>query len=181
MNITRNTKKYIPENSSTLTHSSSHTSLIISSDLSALSLYNILINNPKLINEKDIKGETFLSYAIKRNKLENFKLLLTSPSLNLNYIDKEGNSYLSLATLYQREEMIIPLINKGIKINMKNNEGNTALHLSHLLNNKKIIEILNNNKIDFTIENNKGEMAKKIKENISSHKFIKNKGIFHYN
>ena len=180
MNITRNTKKYIPENSSTLTHSSSHTSLIISSDLSALSLYNILINNPKLINEKDIKGETFLSYAIKRNKLENFKLLLTSPSLNLNYIDKEGNSYLSLATLYQREEMIIPLINKGININMKNNEGNTALHLAHMLNNKKIIEILNNNEIDFTIENNKGEMAEQIKESITSPKFIENKGIVHY-
>ena len=77
--------------------------------------------------------------------------------------------------------MIIPLINKGININMKNNEGNTALHLAHMLNNKKIIEILNNNKIDFTIENNKGEIAKEIKENISSHKFIENEGIFHYN
>ncbi len=84
MNITQNTKKYIPDNSSTLTLISSYTSLLIISDLTTLSLYNILINNPKSINEKNIKEETFLFYTIKRNKLENFKLLLTSSSLNLN-------------------------------------------------------------------------------------------------
>ena len=66
MNITQNTKKYIPDNSSTLTLISSYTSLLIISDLTTLSLYNILINNPKLINEKDIKGEIFLSYLYKK-------------------------------------------------------------------------------------------------------------------
>ena len=175
MNITRN-NKYIPEQSQTLTHSSSHSSLIISSDLDTISLYKILINKKTLINQKDLKGETFLSYAIKRNKLDNFNLLLTSPILDLKYEDNNGNSYLLLSTLYQRENMIIPLIQKGIDINKKNNDGNTALHLAHMLENNNIIKILNNNNIDFTIKNNKGEIAEEVTERITSPVFINSFG-----
>ena len=47
MNITRN-NKYIPDQSQTLTHSSSHSSLIISSDLDTFSLYKILMNKKKI-------------------------------------------------------------------------------------------------------------------------------------
>ena len=175
MNITRN-NKYIPEQTQTLNHSYSHSSLIISSDLDTKSLYNILINKKTLINQKDLKGETFLSYAIKRNKLDNFNLLLTSPILDLKYEDNNGNSYLLLVTLYQREEMIIPLIQKGIDINKKNNDGNTALHLAHMLENNNIIKILINNNIDFTIKNNKGEIAEEVTERITSPVFINSFG-----
>ena len=69
MNITRRnrsqTQKYLSNSSS-----------LISSDLTPINLYNILINNGSLINQKDLKGETFLSYAIKRNKIDNFRFKL---------------------------------------------------------------------------------------------------------
>ena len=97
-------------------HHTPNTSLIISSDLPPNKLYNILINNPNLINEKDFKGETFLSYSIKRDKLDVLKLLLTSPILDMSFKDKDGNTYLILATLYQRENMIIPIIQNCITV-----------------------------------------------------------------
>ena len=157
-------------------HHTPNTSLIISSDLPPNKLYNILINNPNLINEKDFKGETFLSYSIKRDKLDVLKLLLTSPILDMSFKDKDGNTYLILATLYQRENMIIPLIQKGININIKNNDGNTALHLAYMLNNENIIKILIDNNIDINIINNKGEKANEVKEKITSPIFINSIG-----
>ena len=166
MNVKRK-NKYIRNQSH-----SPNSSLIISSDLPPISLYNILINNQNLINEKDIKGETFLSYSIKRDKLDVLKLLLTSPLLDMSYKDKDGNTYLLLATLYQRENMIIPLIQKGINLNIKNNDGNTALHLAYMLNNENIIKILIDYNIDINIINNKGEKANEVKERIMSPKFI---------
>ena len=170
MNVKRK-NKYIRNQSHT-----SNSSLIISSDLPLISLYNILINNPNLINEKDIKGETFLSYSIKRDKLDVLKLLLTSPLLDMSFKDKDGNTYLLLATLYQRENMIIPLIQKGINLNIKNNDGNTALHLAYMLSNENIIKILIDYNIDINIINNKGEKANEVKEKITSPKFINNFG-----
>ena len=158
MNITR--KKNLNTNQINL----QNISQIISSDLPLISLYNILISNATLINQKDSKGETFLTYAIKRNKFEVFKLLLTSPILDLNYKDIEGNSYLEIAVIFQRENMIIPLIQKGINVNMKNNDGNTSLHLAYINYNENIIKILVDNNIDCTIKNNKGEIAEDLNE-----------------
>ncbi len=159
MNITRKkrsqTQNYLPNSSS-----------LISSDLTPIGLYNILINNAALINQRDLKGETFLSYAIRRNKIDCFKLLLTSPILDLNYIDKEGNSYLEIAVIFHRENMIVPLIEKGINLNIKNQDGNTALHLAYLENCINIANILIQNNIDCDIQNNKGEVANDLnKEN----------------
>jgi len=164
MNITRRnrsqTQKYLSNSSS-----------LISSDLTPINLYNILINNGSLINQKDLKGETFLSYAIKRNKIDNFKLLLTSPILDLNYIDKDGNSYLEIAVIYHRDKMIIPLIEKGINLNIQNKDGNTALHLAYLDNCFNIANILIENNINCDIKNNKGEVGKDLnKENLEDFK-----------
>ena len=159
MNITRRKRS---QTQNCLPNSSS----LISSDLTPIGLYNILINNGSLINQRDLKGETFLSYAIRRNKIDCFKLLLTSPILDLNYIDKEGNSYLEIAVICHRENMIVPLINKGINLNIKNKDGNTALHLAYLEQCFNIVNILIKNNIDCEIQNNKGEIASDLnKEN----------------
>ena len=101
-------------------HHSKNSSLIISSDLPPSTIYTILKNNEYLINQKDSRGETFLTYAIKRNKFDVVKLLLTSSILDLNFKDDFGNSYLLIATLFQRENMINPIIQKGIDLNLKN-------------------------------------------------------------
>ena len=154
MNIVKNKKKLSQCIQSIKTHN--HTPFIINTDYKTDSLYKILSKNPSLINKKDNKNETLLSYSIKRNNIDNFNLILTSPNLDLNYQNKEGNSYLHIAILFEREEMIKTLIEKGININMKNNEGNTPLHIAYNVGNKNIINELIRNNIDLRIKNKYG-------------------------
>ena len=168
MNIIKNKKKLSQCIQSIKIHN--HTPLIISTDYNVDSLYKILSKNPSLINKKDNKSETLLSYSIKRNKIDNFNLILTSPNLDLNYQNKEGNSYLHIAILFEREEMIKTLIKKGININIQNNEGNTPLHIAYNVGNKNIIDELIKNNIDLRIKNKYGLIGyenkkKKMKKN----------------
>ena len=158
MNITRNIKKIPKQNFQTYQIHKNRT-FNISIDYNVQSLFQILIKNPKLINEKDNKGETLLSYAIERDRNDIFDLILTSPILDLNYQNKEGNSYLHIAIQFEREKMIKSLIEKGINLNIQNNDGNSPLHIAHFIGNKKIINLLNDNNIDFTIKNNNGLIA----------------------
>ena len=158
MKITKNNKKTSSLNLNS-SNNISTSNFIISLDYSLENLYQILIKNPLLVNKKDKKGETLLSYSIERNKNDIFDLILTSPILDLKYQNKEGNSYLHIAVQYERENMIIKLIKKGIFLNFQNNDGNTALHFAHLIGNTNIIKILIENNIDFTLKNNLGEIA----------------------
>ena len=156
MNITKNIKKIPDQNSHSLRN---HSNIIISSDYSLETLYQILSKNPLLVNQTDNKGGTLLSYSIERDKKDIFDLILTSPILDLNYQDKEGNSYLHKAVQFERENMIIDLIKKGISLNTQNNDGNTPLHLAYYTGNKNIQNYLLENNIDYTIKNNNGEIA----------------------
>jgi len=161
MNITKNNKNVPKKTLSNL--SSNHSLLIISSDIPVQSLYNLLIQNPTYINKVDSKNETFLSYAIKRNKKDIIDLLLTSPIIDINFQNSNKNSYLHLAVLNQNLDLINELINKGIDMNLQNEDGNTALHLAYKIDNKNIIETLINNNINTNIKNNNGELANNIK------------------
>ena len=73
------------------------TDIFVKSQLPLNQLSQILNNNPLLINSIDKNGETLFSYALNKNNYEIFDLFLSSPILNLNYKDNEGNSYLHLA------------------------------------------------------------------------------------
>ena len=138
--------------------------LIISTNYQIETLYNILLKNPSLINNKDQKGETFLSYAIKRKNIENAELIMTSPLLDYNYQDKNGNSYLHLAVINHLENIAKILIEKGININLQNNEGNTALHFAYSTGDINLIKLIIESKADFTIKNNMGLIGEEIKE-----------------
>ena len=138
--------------------------LIISTNYQLETLYQLLIKNPLLVNTKDSKGETFLSYAIKRKNIENAELILTSPKLNYNFQDKNGNSYLHLAVINRLINIAKTLIEKKININMQNNEGNTALHFAFSKEDKELINLLIENKIDFSIKNKSGLIGEEIKE-----------------
>ena len=138
-------------------------SILISKDYEFEELYNLLIKNPQLINVKDQKNETFLSYALKRKNLEISELILTFSLLDLSYQDTKGNSYLHLAVINQYENVIKLLIKKGININLQNNEGNTALHYAYNNGDIKYIAILIENKADLNIKNNMGLTPEEIK------------------
>ena len=134
----------------------------INSNLSSEFLSDILSKNPFLINTLDEQGETFLSYAIKRNNKEIINLILSSPLLNLNYLDKNENTYLHLAVIHQNLEAVKLLIKKGVNINNKNKDGNTALHLAYYLNSFDIINLLVAYNADMNIKNNKGLIPEEI-------------------
>ena len=138
--------------------------LIISTNYQLETLYHILIKNPLLVNTKDSKGETFLSYAIKRKNIEIAELILTSPKLDYNFQDKNGNSYLHLAVINRLINIAKILLEKKININMQNNEGNTALHFAFSTGSKELINLMIDNKIDFSIKNKIGLIGEEIKE-----------------
>ena len=138
--------------------------LIISTNYQLETLYHILIRNPLLVNTKDNKGETFLSYALKRKNIDIAELILTSPKLDYNFQDKNGNSYLHLAVINHLINIAKSLIEKGININLQNNEGNTAMHFAFSTGVGELINLLIENKIDFSIKNNKGLIGEEIKE-----------------
>ena len=138
--------------------------LIISTNYQLETLYQILIRNPLLVNTKDNKGETFLSYALKRKNIDIAELILTSPKLDYNFQDKNGNSYLHLAVINHLINIAKSLIEKGININLQNNEGNTAMHFAFSTGVGELINLLIENKIDFSIKNNKGLIGEEIKE-----------------
>ena len=134
-----------------------------SSELEVQSLYQILIQNPYLVNAIDDKKETILSYSLKNNNIEIANLILTSPIIDLDYQDKEGNTYLHLAVNSQQEEIIKLLIEKGIFINKQNKNGNTALHLAYGINDNSIINLLIKKGIDKNILNKENKLAEEIK------------------
>ena len=139
--------------------------IYLKSQLKESALRKIIITNPDIINTLDEKGETILSYALKKNNLEIIDLILSYNNLNLNYKDKKGNSYLHLAVKNRNDKKIETLIKKGINLNMQNNSGNTALHLAYEINNFIIIKLLIKSGINSKIKNKEGKIAKEIKEN----------------
>jgi ankyrin repeat protein len=130
-----------------------------SSELQVQSLYQLLLKNPYLVNVVDNKNETMLSYSIKNNNISISNLILTSPIIDLDYQDKNGNTYLHLAVMFQQKEIMNLLIEKGISINRQNKKGNTALHIAYIVNNKQIIKVLIDNGIDKNILNQENKLA----------------------
>ena len=125
-----------------------NSSLMLYIDLETNSLNKTISKNPNLVNSIDNKGETILSYAIRKKKVDKCQLILTSKILDLSYQDKNGNSYLHLAILYKLEKVAQILIEKGIDINKQNKNGKTCLDLALINDLESIINILKSKKKD---------------------------------
>ena len=139
--------------------------LVISANYNAETIYQILLKNPSLVNFKDQKNETFLSYAIKRKKEEICQIIINSPLLDLSYQNSKGNTYLHLSVINQLINTTKLLLKKNIKINSQNNEGNTPLHYAYNFNNIKLISLLVEKNADLNIKNNLGIIPEKIEQN----------------
>ena len=138
-------------------------SLMINLDLPFDTLSKVISKNPNLVNSIDNKGETLLSYAIKRKNDDVCQLILTSKILDLSYQDKNGNSYLHLAVLYKLEKISQILIEKGININKQNKNGKTCLDLAYSNNFESLIFILKNNKVNKTGKNKEKNLTEDLK------------------
>ena len=134
----------------------------INSNISSEFLSKIISKNPFLINSKDDNGDTFLSYAIKRNNQEIINLIIPLPLLDINYKDNNDNTYLHLAVICQNIELIKKLIEKRILINARNKDGNTPLHFAYYINSNEIINLLIENNCNVNIRNSQGLLPKEI-------------------
>ena len=111
MKITK-TQKFLHSHVKNFHLANSNQSLLNNLNLPIKSLYDILIKNPYLVNKIDNNNNTLLSYAIKKHMNETCELILTSPILDLNFQNKEGNSYLHLCV--KKEFILIFKIMKEI-------------------------------------------------------------------
>ena len=134
----------------------------ISYNYTVESLYKILLKTPYLVNEKDEKNETFLSYAIKRKNSDLAELILTSPLLDLNFQDSQGNSYLHLSLINELGRIFQILIQKNINVNLQNNDGNTCLHLAYSKSDIKYIGLLLSKNININIKNKNNKLAENV-------------------
>ena len=148
--------------------------LMLDINLPVNSFSLIISKNPNIVNSIDNQGETLLSYAIKHKKTDICQIILQSKILDLNYQDKNGNSYLHLAVLYKLEKLAQTLIKKGINVNKQNKNGNTCLHLAFLNNFYSIIPFLKNNKADVTIRNKNNQIPEELKRSKISEQICTN-------
>ena len=132
-------------------------------ELQIQTLYKILMKKPYLVNSTDDQKETILSYSLKYNNFEVSNLILAFQNIDLNYQDKDGNTYLHLSVIAKQKEIVKLLINKGISINKQNKDGNTALHLAYMINDNSIINILLEYGIDKHILNKDNKLAEELK------------------
>ena len=159
------------------TNPQNKTRLILNNRISPQTLHQILTIDSNVLNKKDEKDQTFLSYAIKQNDSEIFDLILSYPNINFSYKDKNGNTYLHLAVINQNINFIKKILSKTTNnINLQNKKGNTPLHIAYRNGKKNIINILLNKGSDTSIKNNDGktpvEMSRINSNNISRNKII---------
>ena len=146
--------------------------LMINVDLPVNSFSQMISKKPNIVNCIDEQGETLLSYAIKQKKKDICQIILKSRILDLNYQDKNGNSYLHLAIIYKLERIAITLIKNGINIDKINNNGNTCLNLAYFNKLDSIIPILKNSKKDLERKYKESKLEQDLTNNKKSELII---------
>lgn len=81
------------------------------------------------VNVKTAQGETPFMLAIKREKSEITEYLLESGRVQLNEVDKKGNSAAHYAVLTENYDLFLKIIEKGAWFLNKNKEGKTPVDL----------------------------------------------------
>jgi len=120
-----------------------------------LNTFNYFINKGGNVNQADMKGNTPLLLATKRNSLETVSLLLKN-STDINYTNKKG--YSALTNALQNETTVVEfLLSKGADATVIDAKGNNLIY--HLFKsftpkqldgfNKKLT-LLNNNGLPIT-------------------------------
>ena len=82
-------------------------------------------------NKIDLKGDLNeqAREAIKSNSLDNLQLLVKN-GVNVNYVDRQGQSLLHLAAIMGRNDMALWLVSSGANINAKNHQGESIMDVA---------------------------------------------------
>lgn len=137
-----------------------------SENLITLIKNNIKVSNSKAIryseleiNYQDENGDTPLHWVIRKNQCENFNNLLKNNYLDINIINKKGQSLLMEAINNDNYKFINPILNhkKFKAINYKDINNNSCFHYALNLESEKIaLRLLEVKNLDINLTNYKG-------------------------
>lgn len=106
----------------------------------------------------EINGQLLL-IAVKENRINDVKDILSRKNLNINSYNAGGIKALHIAVVNKNLDIIKLLLKNGVNPNSLSSQKITALHLAVLTNNMEIIEHLLNNKANPNIKSIKGNTA----------------------
>ena len=123
-----------------------------------MKLIKLLLNNGADINISNNNGLNVLHLAAQGNQVTPIYYLIHKYKMNVNSIDKIGNTSLHWACFLNNDKVLnFLLLCDKINVNIKNKNGFTPLHFSVIGRNIKAIKKLIISGGDITIKNNKNE------------------------
>lgn len=93
------------------------------------------------IKEKDENGATLLHHAAASNQVAVMQYLIQSASININAVDKDGNTALHLAAINKHADAINFLLTNGANDTILNSDMDAPLHIIIRANNTQLVEV----------------------------------------
>ena len=106
--------------------------------------------------------DKFAGHKYHEKKLPEFEIVESSdfiPEWNIKYIDIAGDTLLHIAISNKNNDVILPLINKGIDINIGNKNNLTPLHIAVINRDIDLIKLLLSKGAKTDIKDSKGKTA----------------------
>ena len=118
--------------------------IAIEADEVNIDLIKLLIDTGANINFKDSQGDSPLILAGEQQDLELMRVLLNTPNINVNIVDRRGRTALHEAIISSNIEMCRLLIEYGADVNIQDNNGDTPLLKAFKVNefNLEIVRLL---------------------------------------
>lgn len=119
-----------------------------------LYLANIFLSNHCDVNLVDSNMRNALFYAINaQGDVYDMVLLLISNGINVNQVDRDGQSPLTQAVYKGDKEVTRILLNSEVNVDHQTNDGNTALHYAVSNNRPELIYLLLLRRPDLNLRN----------------------------
>lgn len=144
-----------------------YTPLDVALALKEDAIANYLIDTGVDLEKPTAKGFTSVLTAISNGRLEVFKYMLETRTLDLNKQTGPNKlSPLKMATVHANLDMLKEVLKHDIDLNQQDAQGNTALHYAVMTKNYEKLKLLLQKGADPTIQNKKRitpeDLAKKI-------------------
>jgi len=118
-----------------------NTLLMISAINNPNAMYDLLENDPCIINEVNIYNENSLIIATKVNQIQSIDVLLKY-GINVNHQDSLGNTALHYAVKIQDPYLVDKIMSKNPDIHLINNDGQSALDFAYELTEGTIKDLI---------------------------------------
>lgn len=127
-------------------------------------LVKLLLDQGAVIDPFYEQESTYLHQAIKQRNYKIIYSLIQEHHLNVNAVNKDGDTPLHIAVQFAGKLEMDRLLSKGAKIDIKNKKGNTVLHLAAIKSYDEYYEIQINllstlleHHLDINVQNLAGE------------------------